>query len=414
MENKVFGNTADLILYNARVVTLNPEQPHAEMVAIKGNSILAVGDKDDIGLFKGAGTKLGDCQGGTIIPGFNDAHCHPYSLAISLLGVDCSPEVVKNITGIQARIRHRAEQTEEGKWIRAAGYEELNLQEKRHPTRWELDQASTRHPVILTHFTAGSCVLNSLALKMAGINRDTTESSVSLIHRDTETGEPDGLITGRNGHIERAIPSLDEEEVEQGMKLANREHLSNGITSLQDTTWTNGGYRWQIWQRLTARGIVSPRMSMLLGPQSLEEFQTAGLSERCDNHRLRVGGVKLALDESTGCPHPPQDDINHQALRAHKAGFQVAFHVSDVYTLQMALNAIKFLYQQAPVEKPPFSSGTLPCLSPGPVTEGKGELGGSGNPAFLPVLHGGELSGYGITASSWLALACRLLSSLGP
>jgi len=347
MEYKDLGNTADLILYNAKVIAFNQKQPCAELVAIKGKRILALGNKGDLDLFKGAGTELSDCQGGTIIPGFNDAHCHPFSLAVSLLSVDCSPKAVKNIGDIQLRIRHRAEQTSEGKWIKATGYDEFYLYEKRHPNRWELDQASPRHPVILTHFTAGSCVLNSMALQLAGVTGDTAESPGSLIHRDTETGQPDGFISGRNEDVERAIPPLDEEEIEQGMKLVNREYLSHGITSLQDTTWTNGKHRWLTWQQLIGRGIVTLRVSVMLGTQSLVEFQNAGLSLDSTDNRFRVGGVKLALDESTGCPHPPQEDVNYHALRALGSGFQVAFHVSDVHTLQTALQAIKFLRQQA-------------------------------------------------------------------
>jgi predicted amidohydrolase YtcJ len=82
MDNTDSVITADLILYNAKVITLNQEQPYAGLIAIKGNRIKAVGDKDDLKLFKGARTKVIDCEGGAVIPGFNDAHCHPVSLAI--------------------------------------------------------------------------------------------------------------------------------------------------------------------------------------------------------------------------------------------------------------------------------------------------------------------------------------------
>jgi predicted amidohydrolase YtcJ len=348
MDDTDFVTTADLILHNAKVITFDPEQPYAELVAIRGNRILATGDKDDISLFKGAGTTLIDCEGGAIVPGLNDAHCHPLSRAISLLSVDCSPEIVTNISEIQARIRHRAGQTKEGKWVRATGYDEFHLSEKRPPNRWELDQASPQHPAILVHRTAGSCVLNSIALRLAGITKDTPKSSVGIIHRDPETGEPNGLISGRNEQVERAIPPFDEEELEQGMKLVNREYLSQGITSIQDTTWNNGLRHWQTWQRLIDREIVSLRVSMLLGTKSLEESQRMGLSMGSGNSRLRIGGIKLALDESTGCPHPPQEDINQLALHAYNAGFQVAFHVSDIPMLEASLAAIKFISQGVP------------------------------------------------------------------
>jgi predicted amidohydrolase YtcJ len=358
-------NKADLILCNARVITLDAEQPYAELIAVKGNRILAVGGKDDLDLFKGARTKLIDCEGGTVIPGFNDAHCHPLSFSISLLSVDCSPKAVKNIAEIQTCIRRRAEQTKEGQWIRAAHYDESNLQEGRPPNRWELDEASPRHPVVLFHKTAGNCVLNSLALRLAGITKDAPESSGGQIHRDPESGEPSGLISGRNERVMRAIPPVNGAELEKGMKLASREYLSQGITSLQDTSWNNRHRHWLMWQRLMDRGVVSTRVSMMIGTESLEEFQNAGLSMGAGNHRLRLGGIKLALDESTGQPHPPQESINHFALRAQEAGFQVAFHVSDVHTLEASLAAIKFVCQQAPKVDPRFRLEHCAVCPPG-------------------------------------------------
>lgn len=354
------GITADLILYNANVITLELERPRAEMVAIEGSRVLAVGSNDDLSLFKGAGTKLSDCGGGTVVPGFNDAHCHPIAHAISVLSVDCSPKAVKDIADIQARIRYRAAQTSEGKWIRAAYYDEFHLQERRPPNRWELDQAAPRHPVVLVHSTGQSCVLNSLALRLAGITRDTP-----AIHRDPETCEPDGLIPGRNEQVARAIPPWDEEDLEEGMKLVNREYLSHGITSLHDTSWTNGLRHWQLWQRFIERGIVSSRVSMLVGTEFLDEFQRVGLLMGSGGNRLRVGGMKLALDESSGCPHPPQEDINRLALQACEAGFPVAFHVSDIPILEASLAAIKFVCQQVPEAEHRFRLEHCPICPPG-------------------------------------------------
>lgn len=348
MHRTNFGTSADLILYNARVVTLDEECPDAELVAIEGNKILGVGDKDTLELFKGSGTRLIDCEGRAIVPGFNDAHCHPLSFAATLLYVDCSPSAVKNIAELQARIREQAQQTPGCKWVRAANYDESHLAERRPPTRWELDEASPQHPVILTHRSGHDCILNSRALRLVGITAETPDPVGGIIHREPQTGEPNGLISGRNEHVESAIPPLDEEELEQGVRIANQQYLSAGITSLQDTTWSNGLGQWQRFQRLIGRGSLSPRLCMLVGADALEEVQSAGLSMSSGDSYLRLGGVKLALDESTGCLHPPQEEIDYHALRAHEAGFQIAFHVSDVYMLQASLAATKFLEEQIP------------------------------------------------------------------
>jgi len=257
--------------------------------------------------------------------------------------VDCSPGAVRNIREIQAGIHRQTEQTQEGRWVRATNYDELHLKEKRPPTRWELDQVSPHHPVILIHRTSGTCVLNSLALEQAGITSDMSNLDREVVHRDPYTGEPDGLISGINEQVEKAIPPLEEAELERGMKLVTKEYLSRGITSIQDTSWNNRFRHWQTWKRLVDREIIAQRVSFLLGTESLEEFQSRGLSMGSGDDRLRVGGVKLALDESTGNPHPPQADLNQLALQAFRAGFRSAFHVSDVPMLESALAAINFV-----------------------------------------------------------------------
>lgn len=344
----MLAEEADLILYNARVIALAQPEANPELVAIRGNRILMVGRNDSLELFQGRGTRLIDCGGMTVVPGFNDAHCHPLAFAATLLHVDCSPDSVKDIRGIQARIRERAELMPQGKWVRAANYDESLLAGHRSPTRWELDEACSLHPVVLTHRSGHNCVLNSLALRLAGITRDTADLPGGTIYREAETGEPNGLISGRNERVEQAIPPLDETELEQGVRLADREYLSLGITSLQDTTWSNGLRHWQTYQRIVGRGSLSPRVCMLIGHEALEEFHQAGLLMGSGDSRLCLGGMKLALDESIGLPHPDQDELSYHALRGHKAGFQIAFHVSDVQSLRAALAAIGFLQQQLP------------------------------------------------------------------
>lgn len=342
------GGLADLILYNAGVITLDQKQPAAELVAVKGNKILGVGGKESLGMFKGAETRLVDCEGGTVVPGFNDAHCHPLSYAATLLYVDCSPAAVKDIAGIQAGIRRRAERAPAGRWVRAAKYDEFHLAGRRHPNRWELDKAAPRNPAILVHSSGSICVLNSLALSLLGITRETPDPPGGRIGRDPETGEPDGLIVGRNEQVERGVPPLDKEELAEGVRLAALEFLSNGITSLQDTGWSNDLNHWQTFQKLKERGILPVRVTVLAGSDNLEEFKNSGLSTGSGDEQLRVGGVKIALDESTGCPRPPQEDLNDHALRAHKAGFQLALHVNDLYTLEAALAALDFILQEVP------------------------------------------------------------------
>lgn len=341
-------NSADLIIHNANIITLDPKIRSAEMIAIKGKTILAVGGKDDMSRFKSSNTKVIDCEGQTVIPGFNDAHCHPIPFAITMRYVDCSPSKVKNIAEIQARLRQHSEGISTAKWIRAAKYNETQLVEKRHPTRKDLDEATPNNPTILVHDSGKICVLNSLALKLVRITKNTSDRPDGHLGRNDKTGEPDGIIYGRNEQVEKGVPPLDEEELRQGIRMANHDYLSHGITSLQDTTWSNSLRHWKYFQEIKESGILTPRVTMFIGSDAAEEFQESGLNTGSGDSQLRLGGAKTALDESTGNDHPPQEELNRHALQAHRAGFQLAFHVNDIYSLNTALTALQFIVRNDP------------------------------------------------------------------
>ncbi|MFC1871123.1 amidohydrolase family protein [Chloroflexota bacterium] len=166
---------ADIILKNANVITMDSRQPVAEMVAIRGNIIWLVGDNDEIGPASGVKTKLIDCRGKTVVPGFNDAHCHLFSLVRKLLSIDLGRPAVASIGDLKRLIRDRARKTPPGEWLPGTDYNEFYLAEKRHPTRWDIDEVAPDHPVVLAHRSLHACVLNSRALQLAGITGETTE-----------------------------------------------------------------------------------------------------------------------------------------------------------------------------------------------------------------------------------------------
>jgi len=347
-KGSILSLPADILLHNAKVITLDRSQPRAEMVAIKGNQILQVGREEDLASFKGAKPRIIDCQGKTIVPGFNDAHCHPLSLAASLLSVDCRPSSVRSIVELQAKIRQRAEQIPKGGWIRAIGCNEFYLAEKRHPNRWDLDKAAPHHPVKLSHCSGHACVLNSLALKLLGISGKTPEPPGGIMERDLETGEPNGLLLEMNPCVEKSMPSLSEEELEKGIGLANEEFLSHGITSLQDATWSDSLERWQILRGFKERGKLVPRVSMMIGIDELEEFRQRGLSRGGGDGQLRLGGVKVVLQTTTGSLNPPQEELNQLVHKAHQAGFQLALHGLKKNTVEAAITALEYALSQTP------------------------------------------------------------------
>jgi len=336
-------SAADIILKNANVITMDPRQPTAELVAIKGDSILLVADEEEVESVTGAGTKTIDCQGKTVVPGFNDAHCHFFSFLRKLLSIDLSPPSVSSISDIKEALRHRAQNTPLNRWLTGTGYNEFYLAEERHPTRWDIDEVAPHHPVVLAHHSLHACVLNSLALSLAGVTKETPSPPGGLIDRDPDTGELSGLLHEMLGYIrEEVMPPLSDEELTEGTALANQHYLSCGITSLQEATVVNDFSRWQTLHGLKDNGKLKSRVYMMFGAGVMSQFQEAGVALGSGDSQLRLGGVKIIVGETTGEPYPPQNELNQQVFNAHQAGFQLAIHATRPSTLEAAIIALEY------------------------------------------------------------------------
>ena len=198
----------NLLLLNAKVLTMSQHQPIAEAVAVQGQKILSVGSHNEVVALAGPNTRTIDCQGMTLLPGFIDAHCHVLATAAALQGVDCGPGTVSSIQELRKAVRGRADEIQQGAWVRGFGYDDLNLKEKRHPTRWDLDKAAPNHPVRLEHRSGHATVMNSLGLAHAGINRDTPDPIEGVIRREDATGEPTGLLLEMAGFLAERLGSL--------------------------------------------------------------------------------------------------------------------------------------------------------------------------------------------------------------
>jgi predicted amidohydrolase YtcJ len=335
---------ADLVLTNANVITINPAQPKAKLVAIRGNRIWRVGGSDQLGEVRGAKTKVIDCRGKTVVPGFNDAHCHIYGFLRKQAGLDLSPPEIRSIADIKAAILKRAQDTPAGEWITGTDYNEFYLAEKRHPNRRDLDEAAPDHPVALVHRSLHACVLNSLGLEMAGITRQTPEPPGAVIERELDSGQPSGLLFEMVGYIRgQVLPPLSDSELAHGMASASRHYLSLGITSLQEASANNDYARWQLFKGLKDSGRLKCRLSMMLCFDALAQFKEAGLAFGSGDQRLRLGGVKILVTETTGKLQPPQEELNRQALESHRAGFQLAIHCIEPDTVAAAIAALEYV-----------------------------------------------------------------------
>ena len=336
-----------LLLYNANAVTRDPSNPRASWVATSQGRIVAVGLGEPPRDIKGPNTRAMDCQGGTLIPGFNDAHCHILATAASLLSVDCGPRTVSSIQDIGFRLRGRADQVSGDTWIRGTGYNEFYLLERRHPTRLDLDQWVPEHPVRLLHRSGHAAVLNSRALSLAGIHRYTPDPPEGVIERDEHTGEPTGLLLEMNDHLEQAVPPLSRMELEQGTGLFNEECLRLGITSLQDATPGNSLERWKLLSDLKGQGLLAPSVTFMVGSDRLGDFLREGLAFGSGESTFRVGAAKVMATLTTGTIYPPREELQRLVKEAHGNGFQVAIHAVEAEVVEEAIEAIRLAVQES-------------------------------------------------------------------
>ncbi|UCB43505.1 MAG: amidohydrolase family protein [Dehalococcoidales bacterium] len=341
--------SVDLVFRNANVITMDPVQPRAELVAVRDGKVWLVGGKDEVSDIRGSGTKIIDCQGKTLVPGYNDSHCHIFSFLRKLLSIDLSPPAIGSITDIKETVARQAQKIPPGQWITGTDYNEFYLEEKRHPNRRDIDEVAPDHPVVLSHRSLHACVLNSRALALAGINRETPEPPGALIERDLTDGEPNGILYEMLGFVrEKVMPPWTEEELNEGMKLANQQYLSQGLTSLQDATVVNDYRRWQAFRRFIYSGRFRSRIYMMFGPEASSQFGEAGLAFGAGDNQLRLGGLKIVPSSPGGQLYPPQPELNRMILEAHQQGFQVAVHAVRDSTVEAVATAYEYAQTQLP------------------------------------------------------------------
>jgi len=221
---------ADLLLYNGKVLTVDPAFSIKSAVAVRDGRILAVGG-DELTKRYAAPTRV-DLHGRVLMPGFMDTHLHITALSHR----DIEPDKARSIKEIQAMLRAKASALGPREWITGYGWDEAQLVEKRNLTRQDLDAAAPNNPVVLTRAGGHSVVGNSLALKIAGVDRDTPDPKSGLIEH-TADGEPNGIIREID-LFGRHVP-LDSFEALRPSYIASLKHLfALGITSFESATTT--------------------------------------------------------------------------------------------------------------------------------------------------------------------------------
>jgi predicted amidohydrolase YtcJ len=294
--NKV--EPADLIFINANVYTANDKQSHAEAVAVKGDRIVFAGSNADAKKYQGPQTRTIDLKGATVLPGMTDAHHHLEGVGFREMTLNL--EGITNLQDFLARVKSKVDQTKPGEWVTGRGWIETFWQPPVFPTRWDLDKVSPNNPVILQRADGHGTVVNSAALKIAGITKDTPSPFGGEISKD-KNGEPNGmLLDAARGLVSSHIPPTSPADAERSVVLGVQRDISLGWTQVQDP---GGSYRdVDIYRKLYGEGKIKLRIYKVLSAPGKEaqRLLTEGPILGAYGNRLTVRALKFYADGSLG------------------------------------------------------------------------------------------------------------------
>jgi predicted amidohydrolase YtcJ len=334
---------SDLIIINANVRTMDPACPRAEALAISGNRIEAVGSDSDIRGLAGRDTRVIDAGGGLVLPGFNDAHVHFMTGGFQLSSVDLRDADSPGEFAI--RIGEYAARLETGRWITGGDWDHELWAGAILPSKELIDDLTPGVPVFVNRFDAHMGLASSLALKLAGVTRDTEDPPGGLIVRNPETGEPTGILKdAAMPLVYRVIPSASFEEKLFAARAATKHAASLGVTSMQDMSARSDV---GVYQALLERGELKTRIYAMWPLPDWETLGKTGIRRRFGGDMLRIGGLKGFADGSLGSGtafffDPYEDDPStsglpggetfpegamlDRALKADQRGLQLLIH----------------------------------------------------------------------------------------
>ncbi len=360
---------ADLVVFNAKVFTMDTAHPRAEAFAVKDARIVAVGSNKDIRGLITRRTQSIDAKGMTIVPGFVDCHNHAGGTTLLyevLVGNPFEVEFV-TIASIVEKLRAKAQTLPAGTWVDGYFHDDTKLKDKRLITRQDLDKVSTEHPVVVRHRGGHTSFYNTKALEMAGITKTTPDVPGGTYDKDAN-GELSGRVTDRaRGAIDRVgvRPQFSAAERERrerdGVAHISKQFARYGLTSVHH----EGGNLAAI-QDVRARGELKHRVSYEATGRVLDNMIQDGVKTGFGDEWLRFGAtsehtVDGSFSERTlamSTPYPgthykgnvteTQEELNAWVERVHRAGIQVNCHANGDVAIDMYLTAFERAQQLEP------------------------------------------------------------------
>jgi predicted amidohydrolase YtcJ len=360
------AQAASLVLVNGKIWTENPRAPESEAIAIEGPKILAVGSSAAIRKLAGPKCKVIDLQGRRVLPGFNDSHVHFLGGGNSLISVQLGD--ANSAVEFRRRLGDYAKSLAKGEWIREGNWDHQRWTPAALPTHQLIDAVTPDNPVMVWRVDGHMVLVNTYAMKLAGIDRTTQDVPGGEILRDND-GNPTGILKDEaTGLVERVLPALSSRALDAGMTAALREAARHGVTSVQNLadspTDQDAAMKFHVFQKFARAGSLTVRIYQAGPLRDWKDLAAIGVQAGFGSPLLRIGNLKSFADGALGsatawmdAPFSDQPgksglassdlmDVNKMYANirgADQAGLQISIHAIG----DRAIHAVLDLYEKA-------------------------------------------------------------------
>jgi predicted amidohydrolase YtcJ len=375
---------AEVVVLNGKVVTMDGASTVAEAVAIRNGRFVYVGGNAGARAHIGITTRVLDARGKTVLPGLIETHTH--AIGVARGEAEQQFRQLSSMAEITEWVRQKAAITKPGVWIRIPRVDLTRFKEGRFPTRQELDAMVADRPVVFDWMYAGINqvqVMNTAALKAAGINRDTPNPEQGRIVRDDQ-GNPTGMIRNARALIERYLPpapNLTQEMLLRELENVHRHYNSVGITSINDRRTDPSTF--DIYNDLKKQGRLNVRATLTIGVgyqgigNALNQIKNLPMKPGAGDDWVKVGSLKLRIDggllygtaylrepylqagsaryydlpdaKNRGELMTPEKDILEIIRAGHLAGWQMSSHVAGDAGVDAVLTALETINRESPI-----------------------------------------------------------------
>jgi len=336
------AQSADLIVTNARIYTVDENRPVVEAMAIRDGRVVATGPQRGIMTMRGPNTRVLDLNGRTVIPGMIDAHVHLLNLGTSLRNVDLVGTT--SYDEVVTRVAARAKDTPAGTWILGRGWDQNDWGDTRFPTHDALSRAVPNHPVVLTRIDGHATLVNAAALRAASVTAQTQDPSGGRLERAADNSPTGVLVDAAMGLVNRHVPAATKEQLKTAVQAAIAEMNRWGLTSVHDAGV--GRAVIDVYEELAREGSFNIRDNVMVAnnDEAINHYLQRGPQSGLYNGRLWIKSIKISADgalgsrgaaliepytddpKNTGLALVPAGRVREVGVKALRAGFQLNVH----------------------------------------------------------------------------------------